>query len=97
VDHETTVMHACVVVRTLLPKWLVRPIVQPIALRIFGQDQKILRHQMDARLRDGEVRDVSTVLDVLGPGIERLLRRAARGEVDPTDDAVRTRRLEMWL
>ena len=33
------------------------------------------------------------------PGLapERLLRRAARGEVDPTDDAVRTRRLEMWL
>ena len=97
VDDETTVMHACVAVRTRFPKWLVRPVIQPVALHIFGQDQTILRHQMDARIRDGEVRDVSTALDLLGPTIERLLRRAAAGGQGARDTKTRTRTTEMWL
>jgi len=95
-DWETT-MHAVVSVRTRFPGWLVKLIVQPVALRIFGQDAVMLAKQTDTIARFGEARFVSTELDALGPHIMALMRKAARGQMpEPeTGDAKQVRDLYM--
>ena len=76
-DHHT-VLHAVVSIQARIPLWLVRPFAEPLALRIFGQDQVILKQQTDTLARFGDARFVSTEIDVLGPHIYRLLRAAER-------------------
>lgn len=83
-DFET-VLHAVVTFRVRLPATLVRTVAVPIADRILRQDAWVLRHQTANIRRFGGERYASTPLDVLGPHILRLMRRAARGEID--DDA----------
>ena len=90
-DYETT-MHAVVSLRTRFPGWLVKLIVQPVALRIFGQDAVMLGRQTDAIGRFGAERFVSTEIDLLGPHIMALLKRAEQGRlkegVDPYEKTV---------
>lgn len=95
-DHDVT-LHAVVSVRTRFPSWLLRPFVQPIALRIFAQDQHILRLQTENMHRFNEARFISTELDVLGPHILRLMRQAARGDLDPPQQQPYTRTVTMLL
>ncbi|MCB9682295.1 MAG: aromatic ring-hydroxylating dioxygenase subunit alpha [Alphaproteobacteria bacterium] len=84
VDDTTTIVHAVVSIRSRLPGWLVRPIVQPLALRIFAQDVEVLRLQVDTLQAFGDATFVSTDIDVLGTHILRLMHRAARGDAgDP--------------
>ncbi len=67
--------------RTRVPGWLLRPLVMPFALRIFGQDAKILAQQTEIMHRFEEQRFVSTELDLLGPHILKLLQRAERDDL----------------
>ncbi|HHO52441.1 MAG TPA: aromatic ring-hydroxylating dioxygenase subunit alpha [Deltaproteobacteria bacterium] len=80
-DDFDTVLHAVVAVRTRVPGWLLRPLVMPFALRIFGQDAKILAQQTEIMHRFEEQRFVSTELDLLGPHILKLLQRAERDDL----------------
>ena len=75
-DHRTVVW-AVVSVKTRFPGWMLKPVVQPIGLRIFNQDAVVLRAQTEEAARTGKQAYVSTDLDVLGPHILRLLTRAA--------------------
>ena len=95
-DHHT-VMNAVVSVRTRIPAWLVRPFVEPVALRIFGQDQRVLALQTATMRRFGDARFVSTELDLLGPHILRLMRQAERGALDSPDSPPYTRDVTMMV
>jgi phenylpropionate dioxygenase-like ring-hydroxylating dioxygenase large terminal subunit len=79
--------------RIRLPGWLVRPVLEPVAMRIFRQDAEILRRQTDNILRFQGEQFASTEIDVLGPGILRLLRQAERGEV--STEAVTEERVKL--
>jgi len=63
-----------------IPGWILRPIVTPIARRIFAQDAEILSAQRQNIEAFGGERFVSSCIDALGPEILRLLRRAERDE-----------------
>jgi len=67
--------------RTPLPGRLLKPLLEPIALWIFGQDKKILRAQSANIERFGGEQYQSSELDFLGPHVWRLLKQAERGEV----------------
>lgn len=77
-----TDLHAAVTFSLRLPPALVRAVVTPVANRIFAQDEAVLRAQADNVRRFGGERYASTELDVLGPHILRLLRRAERDDPD---------------
>jgi nitrite reductase/ring-hydroxylating ferredoxin subunit len=79
-----TRLFAVVSFRTRIPARLVKPVLEPIALRIFGQDAAILRAQSRNIRRFGGEQFMSTELDLMGPHIWRLLRHAERGEVPPS-------------
>ncbi len=80
VSEFRTKLYALVGFRTRFPAWLVRPLIEPFALKIFSQDAKVLKQQSDSiRLLGGE-QFVSTEIDILGNHIRRLLREAAEGK-----------------
>jgi nitrite reductase/ring-hydroxylating ferredoxin subunit len=79
-DASRTRIHAVFSFRTRLPGWLVRPFLEPVALRIFEQDAVIVKAQADAVRRFGGEKFTSTAVDVLGLQIARLLKG---GEPDP--------------
>lgn len=83
-DHHT-ILHAVVAAKTRIPLWLILPFAEDVAMRIFGQDQEILRKQTETLRRFGDARFVSTELDALGPHILRLMRQMERGELDAAD------------
>ena len=78
-DDYETVLYAVVSVRTRLPAALVRPVVQPLALKIFNQDAELLKLQTQAIGQFGSARYVSTEVDLLGPHILKLLTWASKG------------------
>jgi phenylpropionate dioxygenase-like ring-hydroxylating dioxygenase large terminal subunit len=67
--------------KTPFPKQMVRAILEPIALKIFGQDAVMLKAQSDNVRRFGGERFQSTELDFMGPQIWRLLKQAETGSV----------------
>ncbi len=80
-----TKMYACVCIRSRLPGWLLRPIVQPIAMRIFAQDVDMLTKQTETLHAFDDASYISTELDVLGAQILRLMKRHAQGRLDPNE------------
>jgi len=84
-----TRIHAVVSFRSRMPHALIRPFVEPLALRVFQQDARILKQQTETiRAFDGE-QFASTEIDVLGRHIWRLLKQAERGDDrggDETED-----------
>jgi len=78
-DFETR-MWAVVEFRTRFPAAAVSRVLEPFALRIFGQDARILRAQAQNVRRFGGEQYMSTELDFLGPHIWRLLKQAELGE-----------------
>ncbi len=90
-------LFAVVSLRTRFPGWLVRLIVQPVALRIFGQDVVMLRHQVGAVAAAGEERYLSTEIDLLGPHVIALMRRAAAGRITDGGAGPSERRSTLWL
>ena len=91
-DHET-LLYAVVALRTRLPGFLVRPVVEPLAMRIFAQDAVVLEAQTESMRHFGGARYVSTEVDLLGPQILRLLHRAASGS--PPEEAGYRTEIEM--
>jgi phenylpropionate dioxygenase-like ring-hydroxylating dioxygenase large terminal subunit len=65
--------------KTPFPKQAVRAILEPIALKIFGQDAVMLKAQTENVKRFGGERFQSTELDFMGPQIWRLLKQAEAG------------------
>jgi phenylpropionate dioxygenase-like ring-hydroxylating dioxygenase large terminal subunit len=80
VDDEQTALHATVTFRSKLPASVVAPLVTPIARWILRQDARMLRAQQANIRRFGGEHFVHTPIDVLGPHIARMVRRAERGE-----------------
>ena len=66
---------------TPLPGFVLRPILTRVGLRIFSQDARILRAQSESIRRFGGEHFSHTELDILGPHIGWLLRRAERGDL----------------
>jgi hypothetical protein len=66
--------------KTPIPGRLLKPLLEPVALRIFGQDARILAMQTENVRRFGGEQYMSTEVDFLGPHIWRLLKQAERGE-----------------
>ena len=75
-----TRMWAVVEFKTRFPARAVARLLEPFALRIFGQDAHILRAQAANIRRFGGEQYMSTELDFLGPHIWRLLKQAEAGE-----------------
>jgi len=75
-----TKIYAVVNVRTRIPNILLQTFMRPILLRVFRQDAEILSALSENAMRHGDESMVSTELDLVGPHVLRLLRRAARGE-----------------
>jgi len=75
-----TRMWAVVQFKTRFPARAVARLLEPFALRIFGQDARILRAQAENIRRFGGEQYQSTELDFLGPHIWRLLKQAEGGE-----------------
>ncbi|MCU0656301.1 MAG: aromatic ring-hydroxylating dioxygenase subunit alpha [Polyangiaceae bacterium] len=80
VDDFHTKIFTVVSFRVRVPGELLRPLLTPIALRIFQQDAVILRAQTETIRRFGGEQFVSTEIDVIGKHVWRLLRAAERGE-----------------
>jgi phenylpropionate dioxygenase-like ring-hydroxylating dioxygenase large terminal subunit len=80
VDDDRTMLHATVTFRSGLPAPIVAALVTPVARWILHQDARMLAAQHDNVRRFGGERFASTPIDVLGPHIARLSRRADRGE-----------------
>jgi phenylpropionate dioxygenase-like ring-hydroxylating dioxygenase large terminal subunit len=85
VEDFFTRMYAVVTFRTRIPGWLIKPLLSPLAMRIFRQDARILAIQTRAIQRFGGEQYMSTEIDVLGPHIWRLLRQAERAEPPAAD------------
>jgi len=86
-DFQTR-MFASVAFKTRFPARAVQRVLEPFALRIFGQDARILRAQADNIRRFGGEQYMSTELDFLGPHIWRLLKQAEQGEPPADAEAV---------
>ena len=76
-----TKLYALVSFNTRIPGWLLRPLVEPFALRIFQQDAVILKGQTETIQQMGGEKFSSTELDVLGSHIWRLMKDAAAGKI----------------
>lgn len=87
VEDFRTRMVAVVRLRLRLPAWLVRPLLTPLAMRIFRQDARILREQSASVRRFGGEQFSSTEIDLLGPHVWRLLREAEAGAAGTDEDA----------
>jgi phenylpropionate dioxygenase-like ring-hydroxylating dioxygenase large terminal subunit len=83
-EHETA-LHAAVTFRLRLPAAAVRAAVTPVVDLILRQDARILAAQTANVERFGGEHFANTPVDVLGPHVQRLVRRAERGEVAAND------------
>lgn len=79
-DDFETIIYAVVSYRMRIPGALVKPFLDPLAMRVFGQDAAVLERQTETVKRFGGEMFVSTEIDVIGKHITRLLRAAERGE-----------------
>lgn len=86
INDFVTDMISAVQFRVRLPGQIVRPILEPIAMKILKQDADILKLQTESIRRFGGEQFVSTDIDLLGPHIWRLLRQAERGNLEPVDE-----------
>ncbi len=94
-DFET-MLHAVISYRFRVPGRLIKPVLEPIAVRIFAQDAEVLALQTETIERFGGEQFVSTDLDVLGSHIWRLMKQAERGNIETLEEPV-TRELTMLV
>lgn len=90
VNDFRTRMYAVVNFRTRIPGRVLKPLLEPVAQRIFDQDARILERQSANVRKFGGEQFMSTELDILGPHIWRLLRQAERGEAAPEEARTET-------
>ena len=74
--------YAVLAFRMPIPGAVVRPILEPVIRRILKQDAWVLQKITDNVTRFGGERFTHTDIDLVGPDIWYLLRRAERGELD---------------
>jgi phenylpropionate dioxygenase-like ring-hydroxylating dioxygenase large terminal subunit len=86
VEDFRTRLHASILFRTRFPGWLVRMLIQPVALRIFRQDAEMLKRQANTVRRFGGERFTSTDVDVLSLQIRHLLKLAEKDGALPADE-----------
>lgn len=91
IEDTRTAIHAVVALKMRLPGKLIRPVLEPIAMRIFQQDAEILAEQTKTVKRFGGEQYASTEIDILGNHIWRLLKQTERGDapVAPSEERVR--------
>lgn len=82
VTETQTVMHSCLSVRTRLPARALAFVAMPFAFRILKQDKVILQAQTELVDRFGSETFTSTAIDLLGPHILHLLKKAEAGDLD---------------
>ena len=82
VSNFETRMYAVVLANLPVGLRMLKGLFMPIALKVVGQDKTILAAQTKTTTEFGGERFVSSQVDVLGPQILRLLKRAERGETD---------------
>lgn len=90
-----TRLFAVISFRLRVPSALIKPLLRPLALRIFRQDADILRIQSRTIRQFGGEQFMSTEIDVLGREIWRLLRQAERGDTDGSGEEPSVRRLQL--
>ncbi|HEY3495322.1 MAG TPA: aromatic ring-hydroxylating dioxygenase subunit alpha [Polyangiaceae bacterium] len=83
-DFQTR-LYAVADFKTPIPPWLVRPVLEPVALSIFKQDAVMLEAQARTVRDFGGEQYMSTEIDLLGPHIWRLLKQAETGEPGPRE------------
>ena len=74
-----TRFHTVIAYRLPLPRLVMRTLFKPVAMRILGQDARMLARQTANVRHFGSESYVSTAVDVLGPEIWRMLERRERG------------------
>lgn len=82
-----TRMYAVAQFRTRLPDRLLKLVLEPVAMRIFAQDARILAQQTANVRRFGGEQYMTTEIDILGSHIWRLLKQVERGE-RPSEESV---------
>jgi phenylpropionate dioxygenase-like ring-hydroxylating dioxygenase large terminal subunit len=82
VTETRTVMHAILSVRTRMPVRFLAFFLMPFAYRIVKQDKVVLRAQTEIVDRFGTETFTSTPIDLLGPYILHLLKKAESGDLD---------------
>ena len=95
VSDFVTRLYAVVSFRLRVPHAAVKAALKPLALKIFQQDAVVLGRMTEAVKRFGGEQFASTVLDVLGKHIWRLLRAAERDE--PFSDELLEERVTLVL
>ncbi len=78
VSDFVTRLHAVVSFKSRIPGHVLKPLVKPLALRVFQQDAQILKRQTETIRKFGGEQFSSTEIDVLGRHIWRLLKAAER-------------------
>jgi hypothetical protein len=96
VSPRKTRLFAAISFRLPVPGWLVTPLLQPLAMRIFRQDARMLKLQTENIRRFGGSSYKSTEVDVLWPHIQRLLRHGGGQKTSPEEISTE-RRLRMKL
>jgi phenylpropionate dioxygenase-like ring-hydroxylating dioxygenase large terminal subunit len=91
----TTRMYSVLSIKTRLPVRLVAPVIAPLAWRILAQDKWMLGAQTDVVDRFGTESFSSTPIDLLGPYILHLLKKAEAGALD--DAVVREERTKLQV
>ena len=86
VNDFLTRIYAVVSFRMRIPGWVVKPVLLPLALKIFRQDAAILKRQTENIQRFGGEQFASTEIDVLGRHIWRLMKAAERGDAPARDE-----------
>lgn len=82
ISPKKTRMFTALSVRTRLPMSLVAPFIGPIAWKILAQDKWILQAQTELVDRFGSETFSSTPIDLLGPHILHLLKKAEAGALE---------------
>jgi phenylpropionate dioxygenase-like ring-hydroxylating dioxygenase large terminal subunit len=95
VDDECTDLLSVVSVRTALPLGPLLWLVYPVALRILAQDREILEAQTRTVAMFHGERMSSTPIDLLGPHVLHLLKRAEQDKL--SEAVVRTERSQLWV
>lgn len=91
-DFETR-LHAVATFRTIVPAPVLKAVLLPVGQKVLQQDFEMLAAQTEAVQRFGGEQYVNTDVDLLGPHILKLLKRAERGEPPFEDVEERTVRL----
>ncbi|TNE92444.1 MAG: aromatic ring-hydroxylating dioxygenase subunit alpha [Deltaproteobacteria bacterium] len=93
-DDYDTRLYAVVALKSRIPGFVFR-VLKPLGLRVFAQDAVILAQQTENTHRFGEEVYASTEVDLIGPHILKLMRRAERGDLGPQKAEPWTRSVEM--